>query len=162
MTPSLQILPLAPQHEFALTQLIFELKTRRAMHGLDDFRTQADVRTFAHATYCRPVRYLAFVAAPTDTNSVVGAAFIEGPHALLSYMVSPAHWRQGIGMALVREVMARCREQFGLPELHAMVSRGNEPSRQLLKRLDFRLVGSRRIRLASHFDENVDLYAKAL
>ncbi|MBV8274947.1 MAG: GNAT family N-acetyltransferase [Verrucomicrobia bacterium] len=162
MTLPLKILPLAPPHEFALTELIFELKISRAMYGLDEFRTQADVRKFAHFTYCTPARCLGFVAMLTDTDSLVGAAFIDSPDSLLSYMVSPAHWRQGIGTALVQAVVARCREQYRLPELRAIVSRENEPSRRLLEKLDFRLVGSQRIWLAPRFCENADLYAKVL
>jgi RimJ/RimL family protein N-acetyltransferase len=163
MTLRLQILPLAPKHERALSELFFELKVRRAVpYGLDAFRTQADVRAFAHSTYARPVRCLAFVAVPADADTIVGAAFVHFPGAVLSYVVSPAHWRQGIGAALVQEVMARCRERLGLLAIHAIVSRDNEPSRRLLNRLDFRIVSSGRIRLAPNRDETVDLYANSL
>ena len=122
MTPPLQILPLAPKHERALSQLFFELNARRAVPGLEAFRTHAAVRAFADSTYARPVSCLACVATPADADMIVGAAFVHFPGAELSYMVSPAHWRQGVGAALVQEVMTRCREQLGLSEIHAIVS----------------------------------------
>jgi RimJ/RimL family protein N-acetyltransferase len=162
MTPPLQILPLAPKHERALSQLFFELNARRAVPGLEAFRTHAAVRAFADSTYARPVSCLACVATPADADMIVGAAFVHFPGAELSYMVSPAHWRQGVGAALVQEVMTRCREQLGLSEIHAIVSRDNEASRRLLNRLDFRIVNSGRIRLAPNRDENVDFYTKSL
>jgi RimJ/RimL family protein N-acetyltransferase len=71
---------------------------------------------------------------PTD-GAVVGAARVDG--AELSYLVSPDHWRLGIGTLLAKAACARAPQR----PLVARVFRENIASRSLLERLGFSFAG---------------------
>ncbi len=92
-------------------------------------------------TQAQPMRGGLWVAEDPDTGGVVGYAGVEvsalwGEMDLINIAVDPAYRRRGIGEALLKWIIRRCRRE-GIPLLWLRVRASNEGARQFYRRLGF-------------------------
>ena len=89
-----------------------------------------------------PVNGMAVIASLDGQPVGMAAGYQSGPHVvdLVSMWVTPTARRQGVGDALVAEVVQWAKEQAA-SDVHLWVTRGNDPAEHLYARHGFERTG---------------------
>lgn len=68
-----------------------------------------------------------------------GVLALDSEHPMVGYWLDESFWGRGIGTRAVRKLITYCFGELKLGGLFASVLKENEPSKQVLKKNDFRI-----------------------
>ena len=110
-------------------------------------------------------RTLCFAIADLETDTIIGSISLggfEGRMAEVGYELSADFWRRGIMSDAICEMLSIGFNQLDLLRVHAFVTRENEASTFLLKKLGFQFEGCLRLfdcHLVTGECRDVDIYS---